>query len=231
MKRILTKVKQVARTDATVLLLGETGTGKGLIARALHNESRRRDRPLMEVNCAALSTSLIESELFGHEKGAFTGAASKRIGRFESAHGTSLFLDEVGELPLGLQAKLLRVLQDGEFERVGGSATIKTDVRIIAATNRNLEEEVKAGDFARTSGIASIFFPSIFRLSANGWRTSLFRKLLCRQVRKMDRQEVRRCPAENNPCSGTIQLARKHPGIGEPDRKGGYHEFRRQSSD
>jgi len=149
LRQILTKVKQVAPTDATVLLLGETGTGKGLIARTLHNESKRRHRPLMQVNCAALSPSLIESELFGHEKGAFTGAASRRIGRFESACGTSLFLDEVAELPLGLQAKLLRVLQDGEFERIGGSATIKTDARIIAATNRNLEEEVKSGRFRR----------------------------------------------------------------------------------
>jgi len=104
----------------TVLLLGETGTGKGLIARAIHNASRRKSRPLVQVNCAALSPHLIESELFGHEKGAFTGAHSRRVGRFETANGTTLFLDEIGELPLELQAKLLRVLQDGEFERVGG---------------------------------------------------------------------------------------------------------------
>jgi formate hydrogenlyase transcriptional activator len=147
LKRILTKVKQVAPIDVTVLVLGETGTGKGLIARALHNQSKRKDRPLIQVNCAALSPSLIESELFGHEKGAFTGATARRIGRFESARGTSLFLDEVGELSLELQAKLLRVLQDGEFERVGGSTTLRTDARVIAATNRNLEEEVKAGRF------------------------------------------------------------------------------------
>jgi formate hydrogenlyase transcriptional activator len=147
LNRILTKVRQVAPTDATVLILGETGTGKGLIARAIHNVSGRKDRPLMQVNCAALSPNLIESELFGHEKGAFTGALSRRIGRFESARGTTLFLDEVGELPQELQAKLLRVLQDGEFERVGGSTTLRTDARIVAATNRNLEEEVKAGRF------------------------------------------------------------------------------------
>lgn len=146
-KQILMKVRQVAPTNANVLLLGETGTGKGLFARAIHNESIRRDRPFMQVNCAALAPSLIESELFGHEKGAFTGAALKRIGRFEAAHGTTLFLDEVGELSSELQAKLLRVLQDGEFERVGGSAAIKTDVRIIAATNRNLEKEVETGRF------------------------------------------------------------------------------------
>ena len=149
LKMILLKVKQVAPTDATVLILGETGTGKGLIARAVHNVSKRKDRPLMQVNCAALSASLIESELFGHEKGAFTGAAARRAGRFESAHGTTLFLDEIGDLPLELQPKLLRVLQDGEFERVGGSNTIKTNVRVIAATNRDLEKEVEAGRFRR----------------------------------------------------------------------------------
>jgi formate hydrogenlyase transcriptional activator len=149
LKMILLKVKQVAPTDATVLILGETGTGKGLIARAVHNVSKRKDRPLMQVNCAALTASLIESELFGHEKGAFTGAVARRAGRFESAHGTTLFLDEIGDLPLELQPKLLRVLQDGEFERVGGSNTIKTNVRVIAATNRDLEKEVEAGRFRR----------------------------------------------------------------------------------
>ena len=159
LKRILTKVRQVAPTDVTVLLLGETGTGKGLIARALHNESKRKDRPFMQVNCAALTPSLIESELFGHEKGAFTGATARRIGRFESAQGTTLFLDEVGELPQELQAKLLRVLQDGEFERVGGSATTKTDVRVIAATNRNLEEEVREGRFRRDLWYRLNIFP------------------------------------------------------------------------
>lgn len=147
LQRILVKVNQVAPTDAPVLLLGETGTGKGLIARSIHNASKRSDRPLIQVNCAALSPNLIESELFGHEKGAFSGAVNRRVGRFETAHGTTLFLDEIGELPLELQPTLLRVLQDGEFERVGGSRTIKTDVRVIAATNRNLEKEVEEGRF------------------------------------------------------------------------------------
>ncbi len=147
LRRILTKVKQVAPTTATVLLLGETGTGKNIIARAIHNESQRSQRPLVQVNCAALAPGLIESELFGHEKGAFTGAHARRIGRFEIANRTTLFLDEIGELPMALQAKLLRVLQDGEFERVGGSASIKTDVRLIAATNRDLTKEVEAGAF------------------------------------------------------------------------------------
>jgi formate hydrogenlyase transcriptional activator len=149
LKEILTKVRQVASTNATVLVLGETGTGKGLIARAIHNASARKDRPLIQVNCAALAGGLIESELFGHEKGAFTGAQLNRAGRFELANGTTLFLDEIGDLPLELQPKLLRVLQEGEFERVGGSTTIKTDVRIVAATNKDLENEVEEGRFRK----------------------------------------------------------------------------------
>ena len=159
LKRILVKAKQVAPTNATVLLLGETGTGKGLVARAIHEASRRKDRPFMQVNCAALNPSLIESELFGHEKGAFTGAAARRTGRFEGAHGTTLFLDEIGDLPAELQPKLLRVLQDGEFERLGGSTTIKTDVRVIAATNRDLEREVEEGRFRRDLWYRLSIFP------------------------------------------------------------------------
>ncbi len=147
LKKILRKVEQVASTDSTVLVLGETGTGKELLARAIHNLSRRRERPLVKINCAALPENLIESELFGHEKGAFTGALDRRIGRFELADGGTLFLDEIGDLPLGLQAKLLRVLQEGEFERLGSSATKRVDVRIIAATNHDLEEDAKAGRF------------------------------------------------------------------------------------
>jgi formate hydrogenlyase transcriptional activator len=147
LRQILVKVKQVAPTTATVLLLGETGTGKGVVARAIHNASPRSHRPLIQVNCAALTPSLVESELFGHEKGAFTGAVARRVGRFEIAHGTTLFLDEIGDLPLDLQAKLLRVLQEGEFERVGGTTTIKTDARVIAATNKDLQEEVDKGRF------------------------------------------------------------------------------------
>jgi transcriptional regulator with GAF, ATPase, and Fis domain len=149
----------VAPTNATVLLLGETGTGKGLIARAIHEASRRKDRPFMQVNCAALNPGLIESELFGHERGAFTGAAARRTGRFEGAHGTTLFLDEIGDLPAELQPKLLRVLQDGEFERLGGSTTIKTDVRVIAATNRDLEREVEEGRFRRDLWYRLSIFP------------------------------------------------------------------------
>jgi transcriptional regulator with GAF, ATPase, and Fis domain len=158
-RQILVKVKQVAPTDASVLLFGETGTGKGVIARAIHNASTRSHRPLVQVNCAALAPSLIESELFGHEKGAFTGAVTRKIGRFEIAGGTTLFLDEIAELPLDLQAKLLRVLQEGEFERVGGTTTIKTDVRIIAATNKDLQEEVDNGRFRKDLWYRLSVFP------------------------------------------------------------------------
>ncbi len=146
-RRLFRDIEQVATTDATVLILGETGTGKELIARALHQESRRQDKPLVTLNCAALSAGLVESELFGHEKGAFTGALARKLGRFELADQGTLFLDEIGELPLDLQAKLLRVLQEGEFERVGGVSTRKVDVRVIAATNRELVQTVRDGKF------------------------------------------------------------------------------------
>ena len=145
--RVLAQVEQVASTDAPVLLLGETGTGKDLVARALHRRSGRRERPLVTVNCAALPATLFESELFGYERGAFTGALQRTIGRFEVAHGGSLFLDEIGETPLDVQAKLLRVLETGELERLGSAKTIKVDVRLIAATNRDLERAVREGRF------------------------------------------------------------------------------------
>jgi len=149
LKYVLYRAEQVAPTDATVLILGETGTGKELIATAIHRLSSRRDRPLMTVNCAALPAPLLESELFGREKGAFTGADSKQIGRFEIANGSTLCLDEIGELPLEMQAKLLRVIQHGEFERLGSSKTIKVDVRIIATTNRNLEDAIADDKFRK----------------------------------------------------------------------------------
>ena len=145
--RMLGEVDQVAATDATVLLLGETGTGKELVAKALHAASRRSRRAFVRVNCGSLPNGLIESELFGHERGAFTGATAKREGRFALAHGGTLFLDEIGELPLDLQAKLLRVLQEGEFEPLGSSQTRRVDVRVIAATHRDLHEAVRKGDF------------------------------------------------------------------------------------
>jgi len=144
---LLQKVQRVANTDATVLICGETGSGKELIARAIHNSGPRKHRPLVKVNCGAVPASLLESELFGHVKGAFTGAIDRRVGRFELANGGTLFLDEIGELALDTQVKLLRVLQEQEFEPVGSSKTIHVDVRIIAATNRELAEEVRAGRF------------------------------------------------------------------------------------
>ena len=144
---VLHKVEQVAPTDSTVLISGETGTGKELIARAIHNRSARKDRPLVKVNCSAISAGLVESELFGHVKGAFTGALDRRSGRFELADGGTIFLDEVGELPLETQVKLLRVLQEREFEPVGSSQPVHVNVRVIAATNRNLEESIKTGSF------------------------------------------------------------------------------------
>jgi transcriptional regulator with GAF, ATPase, and Fis domain len=147
LKTVLRQVEQVAPTDTTVLILGETGTGKELIARALHTLSAGNARPLVKVNCAALPANLIKSELFGHEKGSFTGAAARRIGRFELAHEGTIFLDEIAELPLELQAKLLRVIQEGEIERLGDSKTIKINTRIIAATHRNLKQMVADGDF------------------------------------------------------------------------------------
>jgi transcriptional regulator with GAF, ATPase, and Fis domain len=144
---VLEQVKCVAPTDATTLVLGETGTGKELIARAIHSSSSRADKPFIKINCAALPSGLIESELFGHERGAFSGAIQRRTGRFELANGGTIFLDEIGEMPADVQVKLLRVLQEREFERVGGSQTIKVDVRVVAATNRDLHKAMRDSEF------------------------------------------------------------------------------------
>ncbi len=147
MKSIFEVLALTAPSDATILILGESGTGKELIANAIHENSNRNDKPFVKINCAALSENLLESELFGHEKGAFTGAVAKREGRFEIANGGTLFLDEIGDMTLATQAKILRVLQEGEFERVGGDKTLKVNDRIIAATNKNLELESREGTF------------------------------------------------------------------------------------
>lgn len=147
MQKVYRMMSLVAGSNSSVLLLGKTGTGKELIARAIHDASPRKNKLMIKVNCAALPPNLIESELFGHEKGSFTGASERRTGKFEQANRSTLFLDEIGELPLEMQVKLLRAIQEREVERLGGNTTIKVDLRIIAATNRNLEEEVKAGRF------------------------------------------------------------------------------------
>ncbi len=147
MRRVLEIVEKVAPSNATVLVLGETGTGKELVAEAIHRHSTRQDGPFVKVNCAALPENLLESELFGHERGAFTGADKQRVGRFELASGGTLFLDEIGTMSPGTQAKVLRVLQEREFERVGGSRTIHSDVRVVAATNRDLEKAIESGEF------------------------------------------------------------------------------------
>lgn len=147
MKKVFSLIEKISKSDSTVLIYGESGTGKELIATTIHYHSSRKDKPLIKVNCAALPEGLIESELFGHEKGAFTGAIKRKPGRFELANGGTIFLDEIGDLPLSTQAKLLRVIQERTFERVGGTETLNVDVRVIAATNKNLEREVREGRF------------------------------------------------------------------------------------
>jgi DNA-binding NtrC family response regulator len=147
MRQVFETIRKVAETDLTVLIRGESGTGKELVAQALHQRSSRRERPFVAVNCAAISRELVESELFGHEKGAFTGADARRVGRFEAAHGGTIFLDEIGDMAPETQAKVLRVLQERRFERVGGARPVEVDVRVVAATHRDLEEEVRRGRF------------------------------------------------------------------------------------
>jgi transcriptional regulator with GAF, ATPase, and Fis domain len=189
LKYVLFRLEQVAATGATVLLLGETGTGKSLAARAIHARSPRKERPLITVNCAALPANLVESELFGHERGAFTGALARRPGRFELADGGTLFLDEIGDLPLELQAKLLRVLQDGEFERVGGSQTLRVSVRIIASTNRELRADVQQGRFRQDLyyrlNVFPISLPALRQRSED--IPALVRHLVGRFAREMGR--------------------------------------------
>ena len=195
MNYILFRTEQVAPTETTVLILGETGTGKELIARAIHDASPLKDRPLIKVDCASLPANLIESELFGHEKGAFTGAVEKRVGRFELANGTTLFLDEIGELPLDLQPKLLRILQDGEFERLGSSQTLRTDIRVIAATNRNLEEDVRKKKFRMDLWYRlSVFTISIPPLRERGEDIGLLVNYMVKNVEKKLGKRIRSVP-------------------------------------
>ncbi|MDE4541068.1 sigma 54-interacting transcriptional regulator, partial [Thermoanaerobacterium sp. R66] len=165
LKDALTVASKAAETDSNVIIRGESGTGKELVANAIHYSSKRHDKPFIRVNCAAIPSTLLESELFGHEKGAFTGAIMQKIGKFELADGGTIFLDEIGDIPIEIQAKLLRVLQDKEFERVGGIRTIKVDVRIIAATNKNLEEAMKNGTFREDLyyrlNVIPVFLPAL----------------------------------------------------------------------
>ena len=159
LREVMDAVRQVARSDAPVLILGETGTGKEVVARAVHSQSRRANGPFLRVNCGAIPPELIDSELFGHERGSFTGAAATRKGWFERADGGTLFLDEIGELPLAAQVRLLRVLQDGSFQRVGGEKTLNVDVRVVAATNRDLRQAVRDGAFREDLWFRVAVFP------------------------------------------------------------------------
>ena len=190
MRQVLKQVEKVAPSDSTVLILGETGTGKELIARALHRRSKRANRAFIRVNCAAIPQSLIASELFGHEKGAFTGALQRRLGRFEAADGGTLFLDEIGDLPMETQIALLRVLQEKEFERVGSNHPISVDVRLIAATNRDLPAAVAAGTFRQDLfyrlNVCSHHRSAATRTSG---RYSIARGVLRRALRQRGRQE------------------------------------------
>ena len=206
--KVLEEVSQVAPTDASVLINGETGTGKELIARAVHDASNRRDRPLIKVNCGAISENLVESELFGHEKGAFTGAISERQGRFELADGGTLFLDEVAELPKATQTKLLRVLQEQEFERVGGSKTIKVNVRIIAASHKNLAKLSELGEFRQDLfyrlNVFPLFLPALRERASDiplltNWLLSKLSQKLGKSIHGICSQSTKRMAAYSWP--------------------------------
>ena len=200
MKSVLKQIRSVAPVDSTVLIQGETGTGKELLARAIHKLSRRKDAPLVTMNCAAIPAALLESELFGHEKGAFTGAIARRPGRFEAADGGTLFLDEIGDMARGLQAKLLRVLEDQSFERLGSSCTTRVNVRLVAATNRDLSTMVRARDFARTLLPAQRFsdFPATPSRTSRGHIPELVRHFLAKVVCRMGK--ISRTKSRMRPC-------------------------------
>ncbi len=222
LRRVLVQVSKVAPTDSTVLVLGETGTGKELIARAIHNRSKRSNRAFIRVNCAAIPQSLIASELFGHEKGSFTGATQRRLGRFESADGGTIFLDEVGDLPPETQVALLRVLQEREFERVGGTQSVSVDVRVIAATNRDLTSAVAEGEFRQDLFYRLNVFP--IRLPALRERISdislLVGYLIDRYAQKAG-QEDSKYRQEDDRTLPRIRLAGQHPRVAKCSRAGG----------
>ena len=206
LRQVLQLVETVARSDSTVLLLGETGTGKELVARAIHDRSRRKERTFVKLNCAAIPSGLLESELFGHERGAFTGAITQKIGRLELADQGTLFLDEVGDIPLELQPKLLRVLQDGEFERLGSTQTKKVDLRLVAATNRNLDQMIEGRQFRSDLYYRLSVFP--IRIPPLRERTEdiplLVRYFSQKYARRMEKR------IENIPAAAMRKLTRWH---------------------
>ena len=214
----LDRLQQIAPSDATVLVTGETGTGKEIVARHVHDLSRRRDRPFVAVNCGALTESLIESELFGHERGAFTGAIASKPGWFEAASGGTLFLDEVGDLPLSIQVKLLRVLQEGEVVRVGARQPVRVDVRLIAATNVLLEEAVAAGHFREDLfyrlNVASLVLPTLARAAGRHPTPGALLRALLSAALGATRDRAHR---RGNRAPAAAFLARKHPRAGERD--------------
>ena len=231
LKRVLGIVKKVAESNTTVLIRGETGTGKELIAGAIHHNSLRASRNFVKVNCAALQENLLESELFGHEKGAFTGADKQRIGRFEQADGGTLFLDEIGDMSPSTQAKILRVLQEHEFERLGGTRTLRVDVRLIAATNRDLASMVAAGHVPRGP-----LLPPERRLDRDAaaaraqGRHRAARRLLHPAVLRRAEEEDRRRRARGAEAADALQLARQHPRAREHDRAGDAADRRAAAS-
>jgi len=220
LQAVLARAAKVAPTDSTVLFTGETGTGKELIARAIHKRSQRSARAFVSVNCAAIPQSLITSELFGHEKGAFTGATQRRLGRFELAEGGTLFLDEIGELPVETQIALLRVLQEREFERVGGTEALRADVRVIAATNRDLQAAITRGHVSKRPFLsAKRFFRLCFRHCGKKRRHpspgQLLRRSLCEEGRAENQRYKKKCPR----FTPILSMAGEHSGIAERNRR------------
>ncbi len=229
MRQVFETIQKVAETDLTVLVRGESGTGKELVAQALHQRSPRRGRPFVAVNCAAISRELVESELFGHEKGAFTGADARRIGRFEAAQGGTIFLDEIGDMPLETQAKVLRVLEERSFERVGGLKSIAVDVRVVAATHRDLEAEVRRGRFREDLyyrlRVVEISLPPLRQRPED--IAPLVERFLDRLATRLGRPR-RKVSAGGPGAAGAARLARERPRAAQRHRAGGRARFRRR---
>ena len=223
LKEVLTQVETVAPTDAAVLILGETGTGKELVARAIHRLSEHSKSPLVKINSLAIPTGLLESELFGHEKGAFTGAISQKIGRLELANKGTIFLDEVGDIPLELQPKLLRVLQESEFERLGSTRTIHVDVRLIAATNQNLAQMVADNQFRSDLYYRLRVFPILVPpLRERKDDIPLLLHYFTQKYARQMGRKIKKIPEPRNGCTLQLALAREHSGDGEFCRAGSH---------